>query len=168
MITLFGLFPVYNSVALVDAQLYVAAVPETADLMVPFGTPLRIKYSFSLWYFVITVLCYDNIYLLLCLLVDLLFHLLSTFYMMVGSLNLNIFYCMVSAWYLTWKVSMDQVLKASLESGVFILLTAFFFWCSLVASHVSVPHQIQDVQLGQPLSALVSRHFFSLWKHILL
>ena len=61
----------------VGAQLNVAAVSENTDRMVPFSTPLRIKLSFSLWYFVIIVICSDNLYLLLCLVVNLLFHLPS-------------------------------------------------------------------------------------------
>ena len=48
MNALFDLVPFFRSGALVGAQLDVAAVSETADGMVPFSTPLRIKFSFYL------------------------------------------------------------------------------------------------------------------------
>ena len=54
-----------------------------------FSTPIPIKLSFYLYYFVIAVLYYVNRYLLLFLVVNLLLHLLSTFYIIVGSLNIT-------------------------------------------------------------------------------
>ena len=166
MNALFDLIPIFLSGELVGAQPDVAALLDTAEGMVPFITPLPIKFSFSLWCFVRTVRCYANIYILLCLVVNLLLHFLSTFSMVVGSLNITIFSCMVSDLSSTWQVSGDQGFKAILESGVFFLLNTFFLCCFIIAVHVLVPRQIHDVQPGHLFSALVSVKFSSLWKQI--
>ena len=168
MNTLFDLIPVFCNSVLVSTQLNVAAVLETAYIMVPFSTPLCIKLSISLRYFVRTVIYSANRYLLLCLVVNLIFHLLYTFYMMVGSLNITLFFCVVSACSSNWQVSGYQVFKACLEWGVFILITTFFFCCYLISVHIPVPCKRQDVQPGLLFSALFSWKIFSLWKEILL
>ena len=83
MNSLFDFIPVFPGGALVGAHLDVAVVSETSYGIVPFITPFCIKFSFFLWYFVKNVLCYANIFLLLCLVINLLFDSLSTFSMIL-------------------------------------------------------------------------------------
>ena len=65
MNALFDLIPIFLSGELVGAQPDVAALLDTAEGMVPFITPLPIKFSFFLWCFVRTVICSTNISFLL-------------------------------------------------------------------------------------------------------